>query len=58
MGTQGVPGMLGQPGDKVSVMFLTILTRHFTLRVPLSTQEYKWVRAKCQQGNLTKMLEV
>ena len=27
--------------------------RHFTLTVPLSTQEYKWVRANCQ-GNLTK----
>ena len=27
--------------------------RHFTLSVPLSTQEYKWVPANCQ-GNLTK----
>ena len=27
--------------------------RHFTLTVPLSTQEYKWVPANCQ-GNLTK----
>ena len=27
--------------------------RHFTLTVPLSTQEYKWVPAICQ-GNLTK----
>ena len=26
---------------------------HFTLTVPLSTQEYKWVPANCQ-GNLTK----
>ena len=27
--------------------------RYFTLTVPLSTQEYKWVPANCQ-GNLTK----
>ena len=34
-------------------------TRHFTLTVPLSTQEYKWVYvpANCQ-GNLTKCWEV
>ena len=29
--------------------------RHFTLIVPLSTQEYKWVPADCQ-GNQKKML--
>ena len=29
------------------------LARHFTLTVPLCTQEYKWVPANCQ-GNLTK----
>ena len=27
--------------------------RHFTITVPLSTQEYKWIPANCQ-GNLTK----
>ena len=31
-------------------------TIHFTLTVPLFTQEYKWVPANCQ-GSLTKMLE-
>ena len=30
--------------------------RHFTLTVPLSTQEYKWVPAICW-GNLTKIGE-
>ena len=29
--------------------------RHFTLTVPLSIQEYKWVPTNCQ-GNLSKML--
>ena len=28
--------------------------RHFTLTVPLSTQVYKWVPAKCRE-NLTKL---
>ena len=31
--------------------------RHFTLTMPLSTQEYKWVPANCQ-GNLTECWEV
>ena len=31
--------------------------RHFTLTVPLSTQEYKWVPANCW-GNLTNCGEV
>ena len=31
--------------------------RHFTLTVPLSTQEYKWVPANCW-GNLTNCEEV
>ena len=31
--------------------------RHFTLTVPLSTQEYEWVPANCQ-GNLAKCWEV
>ena len=30
--------------------------RHFTLTVPLSTQEYEWVPVICW-GNLTKLLE-
>ena len=30
---------------------------HFTLTVPLSTQEYKWVPGNCQ-GNLMKCWEV
>ena len=35
------------------VTVLCSWVRHFTLIVPLSTQEYKWVPANCQ-GNLTK----
>ena len=35
------------------VIVLCSWARHFTLIVPLSTQEYKWVPANCQ-GNLTK----
>ena len=31
--------------------------RHFTLTVPLSIQEYKWVPGNCQ-GNLPKCCEV
>ena len=37
------------------VIVLCSWARHFTLAVPLSTQEYKWVPANCQ-GNLTKLL--
>ena len=37
------------------VIVLCSWARHFTLIVPLSTQEYKWVPANCQ-GNITKML--
>ena len=46
------PGL--SPGQ---VIVLCSWARHFTLTVPLSTQEYKWVLATCQ-GNLTKCLEV
>ena len=35
------------------VIVLCSWAKHFTLKVPLSTQEYKWVPANCQ-GNLTK----
>ena len=31
-----------------------IFARHFTLTVPISTQEYKWVPSTNCQGNLTK----
>ena len=39
------------------VIVLCSLARHFTLTVPLFTQEHKWVPANCQ-GNLTKCWEV
>ena len=42
------------PGSSPSrVIVLCSWARHFTLTVPLSTQEYKWVPENCQ-GNLTK----
>ena len=50
-GSRG-PGL--SPGR---VIMLCSWVRHFTLTVPLSTQEYKWVAANCQ-GNLTKCLDV
>ena len=39
------------------VIVLCSWARHFTLTVPLSTQEYKWVPGNCQ-GNPTKCWEV
>ena len=39
------------------VIVLCSWARHFTLTVPVSTQEYKWVPVNCQ-GNLTKCLGV
>ena len=42
------PGL--SPGQ---VIVLCSWARHFTLTVPLSTQEYKWVPVNCQ-GHLTK----
>ena len=47
-GSKG-PGL--SPGRGVIV--LCSWARNFTLTVPLSTQEYKWVQTNCQ-GNLTK----
>ena len=42
------------PGSSLDwVIVLCSWARHFTLTVPLSTQEYKWVSANCQ-GNQTK----
>ena len=38
------------------VIVLCSWVRQFTLTVPLSTQEYKWIPANCQ-GNLTKSWE-
>ena len=40
-------------GGGGGVIVLCSWARHFTLTVPLSTQEYKWAPANCQ-GNLTK----
>ena len=39
------------------VIVLCFWAGHFTLAVPLSTQEYKWLPANCQ-GNLMKCWEV
>ena len=50
----GLTGLGSRPGR---VIVLCSWARHFTLTVPLSTQEYKWVPANCQ-GNLTKLLGV
>ena len=52
-GSRG-PGSSPAPG-RVIVLFSW--ARHFTLTVPPSTQEYKWVPANCR-GNLTKYWEV
>ena len=46
----GSRGLGSSPGQ---VIVLCSWAKHFTLTVPLSTQEYKWVAANCQ-GNLTK----
>ena len=50
----GSKGPGSSPGQ---VIVLCSWAKHFTLTVPLSTQEYKWVPANCQ-GNLTKCWEV
>ena len=39
--------MVSDPGR---VTVLCSWARHFTLTVPLSTQEYKWIPAKCWRG--------
>ena len=46
-------GLRGPGLSPVRVFVLCSWARHFTLTVPLSTQEYKWVPANCQ-GNLPK----
>ena len=46
----GPKGPSSSPGQ---VIVLCSWARRFTITVPLSTQEYKWVPANCQ-GNLTK----
>ena len=45
------------PGLAGVIIRLCSWARHFTLTVPLFTQEYKWVPANCQ-GNLTKCWRV
>ena len=50
-------GSRGPGSSPGRVIVLCSWERHFTLTVPLSTQEYKRVPANCQ-GNLTKCWEV
>ena len=50
----GLRGPGSSPGWAIA---LCSWARHFTLTVPLSTQEYKWVQANCQ-GNQMKCWEV
>ena len=46
-------GSRGPGSSPDRVIMLCSSSRHLTLTVPLSAQEYKWVPANCQ-GNLTK----
>ena len=46
-------GSKGPGSSPGRVIVLCSRARHFTLIVPLSTKEYKWVPANCQ-GNLMK----
>ena len=46
-------GSRGPDSSPGQVIVLCSWKRNFTLTVPLSTEEYKWVPANCQ-GNLTK----
>ena len=46
-------GSIGPGSSPGRVIVLCSWARRFTLTVPLSTQEYKWVPANCQ-GNLMK----
>jgi len=48
----GASGLGSSPG-RADQMVLWSWTRHLTLTMPLSIQEYKWVPANCW-GNLTK----
>ena len=50
----GSKGSGSSPGRDI---VLCSWARHFTLTVPLSTQEYKWVPVNCQ-GNQKKCWEV
>ena len=50
-------GSRGLGSSAGRVIVLCSWARHFTLTVPLSTQEYKWLPANCQ-GKLTKCWEV
>ena len=50
-------GSRGPGSSPGRVIVLCFWAKHFTLTVPLSTQEYKWVPANCQ-GNLMKCWEV
>ena len=43
-------GSRGPGSSPGRVIVLCSLARHFTLTVPLSTQEYKWVPEKCWGG--------
>ena len=49
-------GSRGPGSSPGRVIVLCSWARHFTLTVPLSTQEYKWVPANCP-GNLTNCWE-
>ena len=46
-------GLRGPGPSPGQIMLLCSWARDFTLTVPLSTQEYKWVPSNCQ-GNLAK----
>ena len=46
-------GLRGPGSSPGRVIVLCSWARRFTVTVPLSTQEYKWVPLNCQ-GNLTK----
>ena len=46
-------GSRGPGSSPAGVIVLCSWARHYTLTVPLSTQEYKWVPVNCQ-GNLKK----
>ena len=50
-------GSRGPGSSPGRVIVLCSWVTNFTLTVPLSTQEYKWVPANCQ-GNLAKCWEV
>ena len=45
-------GSRGPGSSPGRVIVFCSWARHFTLTVPFSTQEYKWVPANCQ-GNLS-----